>query len=246
MSPKRSSFLQKSLMLVLSDFFPPGIHAVFTDRHCSFSLAGGQETLTPEQETAAGSCLSIPQSVFVFLRQVHGSRIVVYDRGAQGPRPPLAEADGCLSASSRCWLGVRTADCLPVYLCDVRKRCVGIVHAGWRGTREGIARQAVDRMEEAFGSDSADLIAVLGPCIRPCCYAVGQEFCDLFPEDIQRQGRRFVLDLAGANVRQLLARGLAAARIYDGRLCTCCDQRFFSYRREGPGCGRNLALIVME
>ncbi|HOY10868.1 MAG TPA: polyphenol oxidase family protein, partial [Candidatus Omnitrophota bacterium] len=141
---------------------------------------------------------------------------------------------------------VMTADCLPVFLCDPRNRSVGIVHAGWRGTESGIVREAVDRMRDVFGSKPEELTAVLGPCIRPCCYAVGPEFCDSFPEDVHRRGRRIVFDLAGANVRQLLQRGVRTSRIHDCQVCTCCEERFFSYRREGEGCGRNLALMVME
>ncbi|MFA5261681.1 MAG: polyphenol oxidase family protein, partial [Candidatus Omnitrophota bacterium] len=117
---------------------------------------------------------------------------------------------------------------------------------GWRGTRGGIVREAVARMQDVFGSDPAELNAALGPCIRPCCYTVGQEFCDLFPNDVKRQRDRIVLDLAGANVRQLLQGGVQESQIYDCRACTCCDTRFFSYRREGLRCGRNLALMVME
>ncbi|MFA5261682.1 MAG: laccase domain-containing protein, partial [Candidatus Omnitrophota bacterium] len=114
-------------MLVLSDFFPRGIHAIFTDRHSSFSLADGQLSLTPVQEKAAAAYLSIPDSIFIPLRQVHGNRILVYERGAPG-LPTSADADGCLTRSPRCWLGVKTADCLPVFLCDSRNHCIGIVH----------------------------------------------------------------------------------------------------------------------
>ena len=241
----RNSYPQKRLMLVLSDFFPAGTHAVFMDRHSGFSLGAGQLSLTPQQETAVAASLSIPDSIFITLRQVHGDRIAAYERDTP-ESANLLEADGCLTASTRCWISVRTADCLPVFLCDPRKRCIGVVHAGWRGTRAGVLHQAVVRMQNDFCSDPADLIAVLGPCIRSCCYTVGREFCDIFPDDVERRKDRIALDLAGANVRQLLREGVGAPRIYDCRACTCCDSRFFSYRREGAGCGRNLALMVME
>jgi len=232
-------------MLVLSDFFPHGIHAIFSDRHSRFSLPPGQLSLTPAQERAAAAYLSFPDSVFISLRQVHGNQVCVYDRGVS-VCPPRLEADACLTKSPRSWIGVRTADCLPVFLCDPQNRCVGIVHAGWRGTKRAIAQEAVARMCEVFGSKPAELTAVLGPCIRPCCYTVGPEFCYFFPEDILRQGQRIAFDLAGANIRQLLQSGVRESRLHDCRVCTCCDARFFSYRREGEGCGRNLALMVIE
>ncbi|HPB68156.1 MAG TPA: hypothetical protein PKU74_04520, partial [Candidatus Omnitrophota bacterium] len=62
-------------MLVLSDFFPHGIHAIFSDRHSRFSLPPGQLSLTPAQEKAAAAYLSFPDSVFISLRQVHGNQV---------------------------------------------------------------------------------------------------------------------------------------------------------------------------
>jgi copper oxidase (laccase) domain-containing protein len=71
-------------------------------------------------------------------------------------------------------------------LVDPVKKVVGAVHSGWRGTYKQIARAAVERMVSEWGSDPADLVATVGPHIRDCCYTVGPEVSDLFPEDCRK------------------------------------------------------------
>ncbi len=47
---------------------------------------------------------------------------------------------------------LRFADCQPIILYDPARRALGLVHAGWRGLAQGIARRAVETMQEAFGT----------------------------------------------------------------------------------------------
>ncbi len=44
----------------------------------------------------------------------------------------------------------------------------------------GIAQKAVGAMRAHFGSDPADIQAVMGPSIQACCYEVGQEVIEKF------------------------------------------------------------------
>lgn len=77
-------------------------------------------------------------------------------------------------------LSVRIADCLPVVLVDPRRRAVAAIHAGWRGALERVVEKTVGLMRRVFGSDPGGMLAALGPSIRACCYAVGQEVVDGF------------------------------------------------------------------
>ncbi len=58
---------------------------------------------------------------------------------------------------------------------DPRNRAVAAFHAGWRGTLRRIVEGGIGRMRLEFGSDPADLVAVIGPAIGQCCYSVGEE-----------------------------------------------------------------------
>ena len=107
----------------------------------------------------------------ITLRQVHSDLIHPVDAS---PGHPLT-GDGLLTASPGLLLAVQTADCLPVILVDVRRRAVGVFHAGWRGTVQRIVEKAVGEMLRRFGSRPRDLRAAIGPGIHSCCYEVGEE-----------------------------------------------------------------------
>lgn len=112
----------------------------------------------------------------VTLQQTHSDLI---HRVARAPSTPPA-GDGLITATPGLLLAIQTADCLPVLLADPEHRAVGVFHAGWRGTLARIVEKGVGRMRKAFGSDPAMLLAAIGPGIRACCYAVGDELRDRF------------------------------------------------------------------
>jgi hypothetical protein len=88
--------------------------------------------------------------------------------------------DALLTDQAGILLSVRTADCLPVLLVDAKRRAVAAVHGGWRGLQARIVEKAVGEMRCVYGSEPENLLAVLGPSIRACCYEVGQEVVEAF------------------------------------------------------------------
>ncbi len=144
-------------------------------------------------------------------------------------------------------LVIRTADCLPVLLADEKRNVVAAVHAGWRGTSRGILARVVRELGERYGSSPASLAAVLGPCIGPACYEVGEDVRTNFREagrgedaaifrtpEVRRLGAacKYLLDLRAANRLQLAAEGVRPGAVFDIPLCTHCDGRLLSYRRD--------------
>jgi YfiH family protein len=83
--------------------------------------------------------------------------------------------DGVVSNTPGLLLGIQTADCLPVVLVDVKRRAVGVFHAGWRGTVKRIVEKGVGEMRRWFKSSPRDIRAAIGPGIHNCCYEVGDE-----------------------------------------------------------------------
>jgi purine-nucleoside/S-methyl-5'-thioadenosine phosphorylase / adenosine deaminase len=83
--------------------------------------------------------------------------------------------DGMITNLPSMLLAIKTADCVPVLVADVKRRVVGAYHAGWRGTAARVVEKVVGEMRRQFGSAPRDLRAAIGPCIRKCCYAVGAE-----------------------------------------------------------------------
>ena len=179
----------------------------------------------------------------VLADQVHGTRVV---RGRPGEVP---EADALWTDAADAWVGIRTADCVPILLSSADGARVAAVHSGWRGTAGRIAEAAVATLARE-GAGPATLRAAIGPCIGVCCYEVGEDlaarFVDAFgTEVVRRDGPRPHLDLRLAVRRTLEQAGIAGAHIEDVPGCNSCDaRRFFSHRRDQGGTGRHLAFIA--
>ncbi|HUI84366.1 MAG TPA: peptidoglycan editing factor PgeF [Candidatus Binatia bacterium] len=105
------------------------------------------------------------------LRQLHSAVVHRVSAGAPG----VLAGDGLITDTPALLLAVKTADCAPVIVVDIRRRAVGVFHAGWRGTVARIVEKAIGEMRRHFGSVPRDLRAAIGPCIRRCCYSVGPE-----------------------------------------------------------------------
>ncbi len=173
------------------------------------------------------------------LAQVHGARVV------EAPWDGCPEGDAGVADAPGLLLGIETADCLPVLLVDPRRGAVAAVHAGWRGTAAGIAARAASALV-GRGSRPADLLAALGPAIGPCCYEVGEELRESFPEHLFRPGPRGRphLDVRAANVGQLLEAGVSPARVHHVDECTRCRADLYpSWRRDGRGAGRMISFV---
>jgi YfiH family protein len=163
----------------------------------------------------------------VWLRQVHGTRVVDADA-----RPALPEGDAAVARRWGTVCAVRMADCMPVLLCDAEGTVVAAAHAGWRGLAAGVIEAAIEAMNTA----PANLMAWLGPAIGPEAYEVGEDVRAAFAghEGAFRATRpaHWLLDLyAVARARLAKAR---VTRVYGGGYCTYREsERFFSYRRDG-------------
>ncbi|MFZ5876228.1 MAG: polyphenol oxidase family protein [Nitrospirota bacterium] len=194
----------------------------------------------------ASSVRSIGGAPVLTARQVHKDGVLAVASGGQdAPRwqaeAASADADGVATDRSDCWVGVVTADCVPLLLHDPVARTAAAVHAGWRGALMGVAPAAVRTLATRFGADPSRLEAAIGPHIGACCFEVGHAVLDPLSKIpgwerwiAQRSGEKGYFDL-GAFVRwQLETAGLAPTRMTALGLCTRCDpSRFSSYRREG-------------
>jgi YfiH family protein len=175
------------------------------------------------------------------LRQVHGARVARPDDPA--PRP---EADGWAGESTPGeFLGILTADCLPVLLCHPPSRILGLAHAGWRGVVRGIVTETLKAMEVP----AEEVKVALGPSIGPCCYQVGEDVARAVGHGSphvsawERQAGKYRLDLGGLVRYQLAAAGVFAENVESLSVCTACrSDLFFSHRREGRT-GRMISVL---
>jgi polyphenol oxidase len=176
--------------------------------------------------------------------QVHGATV----RRAQAG-PSWRECDSCdalWSDEKHVSIGIKVADCLPVTMIDPQHSVIVNIHSGWRGAVQQITSAGFDAVSSATAFDGRTALAYLGPSIRTCCFEVGEEVAEQFDAPyVDRSGSRPHVDIAAFTKSVLRARGLAEERIFDSGLCTRCEgSAFHSYRRDGKGSGRNLAIVA--
>ena len=194
----------------------------------------------PPQRVRAEIAGVFPGKRFVWLAQEHSRIVLPADPGEQTCGLP---GDGLVTGDPDTVVGVTVADCLPVFLWDTVTGARAVCHSGWKGT--GIVREALRLMKTRYGSLPGSTRAILGPCIRPCCYAIPRERAEAFADEFGGEaafsrGGNWYIDLAAANKTILLGEGVRAIHVHPE--CTCCDTRFSSYRRQGAGFSHMLAI----
>ena len=175
-----------------------------------------------------------------WLRQVHGSNVVVDPPAGESP-----EADAAITRQSGVVCVVQTADCLPVIFASGDNAELAIAHAGWRGLAAGVLEATV----RAMSTDPANLLAWLGPAISQPAFEVGGEVRDEFLAHdptaadcfVENEYGRWQADLYGLARLRLGSAGVE--QVSGGEYCTFSEpERFFSFRRDGA-CGRMASFV---
>jgi len=184
--------------------------------------------------------------------QVHGTNVVHTDN----PRAldqPYQKADIILTDKPGVTLMMRFADCTPIILHDPVRKVIGLVHAGWMGTVNQAASNAIEAMIKSYGCEPGHILAGIGPSIGPDHYEVGEDVENsarkIFGEDSpvlrKKENGRSHFDLWNANKILLERSGVNEIEI--AYICTVCHlDDWFSYRGEKGITGRFGAMISLE
>lgn len=190
---------------------PPGVDgAAFT------GADDGDQRNDLTARSAISSWLGIPRD-WATMRQVHGVTLI----RAVSPGE-VGEADGMWSDVPQLPLAVFTADCFGVVL--KADNAVGVAHAGWRGTAGGVVTAL---RAEMTAHGHPPISAAVGPGIGPCCFEVGPEVTERFPDDVRETtwGTNSV-DLAAA-----IRRELDGLDVWLQGACTMHEESLYSHRR---------------
>jgi YfiH family protein len=185
----------------------------------------------------------------VTMKQVHGDQILeVKDKSLK----VAGEADGMVTNEKEVFLGVLSADCVPLLFAVPERVVVAAVHAGWRGTLAGIAPKMVKHLRDHFGVDPTSVEVAMGPTIGGCCYEIGadvsgpmvERWGDMAKRGLLRRDGKTFLDLRHVNRVQLEEVGVHSEKIYQLGPCTsCASSDFFSYRRQAGKTGHQMSFI---
>ncbi len=157
---------------------------------------------------------------FVTAQQVHGNGVAIVGETTQSP---VEGVDALVTNRPNVCLGIYVADCCAVYAVDAINGCIGLAHSGKKGTELGIVPAMLRKMECAYGTEPANTVIQLSPCIRPPHYEI---------------------DFAAEIVEQ--CREMGVGEVIDPGACTGSDlERYYSYRMEKGRTGRMLALLAL-
>lgn len=224
----------------------------------NFAVGNGEikdsESNVFENHRIAAECFGLDVSDVCRSVQTHTTVVEIVDNSdrGRGLTIPMFDhgVDGLVTKEKKLLLSIRTADCVPVLLCDPDAEICGAVHAGWRGTVGGITKNAVEKMI-SLGAKRENILVAIGPCIGSCCYEVGHELYDEFlavsfdySELFTPSDEKYMLDLNLANLKILTEAGIKSDNISVADICTKCnDIHFFSHRRQGAVRGTMSAMI---
>lgn len=177
--------------------------------------------------------------------QIHGNVVHNLDGVDIGT---FLEGDAFISSMAQTICYIRTADCVPILIADSKRRAIGAVHAGWRGTAQDICGETIGAMVRAFGVMPQDCIAAIGPRICGRCFEVGPEVISSFRK--LGVGNTWIVDkrhvdLGIANFLLLERAGVRQENIDLIDRCTYCDNSFCSFRRDRTETGRQSNFISL-
>ena len=182
------TFQHDDLLYFRFDGLPNGTlhHAVFSRRggtslapfdslNMSLAVADERDRVYANRRRAYG-LFGRDTDTVVHAHLVHGATVARVTTAENGTW--VHHVDGLVTDQPGCVLTMSFADCAPIVLYDPVHRAIGLGHAGWKGAVADLPGALVRAMGEQFGSDPADLLAAVGPCIGPCCYEVGEIVID--------------------------------------------------------------------
>lgn len=204
-----------------------------------------------------GKAIGFEAKNVVTSHQTHTTNVVKVTREDRGkgvyfPRE-LENVDGLVTNDPNVVLATYFADCVPLYLVDVKQKAIGLTHSGWRGTVGKIGQMTIKKMQECFGTKPEDLVVCIGPSICQDCYEVSkdvaEEFEKAFPghidEVLKEKGNdKFLLDLWRSNELIFLEAGVLPENIHTTDLCTCCNPDILFSHRATNGKRGNLAAFL--
>ena len=168
----------------------------------------------------------------VYLKQEHKDNVVAISRDMALNVSNVFVGDALVSDHSGVLLSVRTADCIPVFICDRAGNGIGVVHAGWRSASMGLLLKSIDLMNQNFSVLRENMIIIIGPGLRKECFEVREDFFanDVFSDFIEEKEGRFFLDLKQFLLVEAVRAGVDPYHIVDTGICTLCDDNLYSYR----------------
>jgi YfiH family protein len=181
----------------------------------------------------------LTKKTIVSMSQIHSTNIEVVNN----KKIVYKNVDGIFSSNKNYALKVKTADCLPIFFIHEHENIFGVIHAGWKGLKNGIISKSTKLLSSHI-NDLNEITVLIGPSISQKNYEVKNEFIDYFGNEfIDKVGDKFFCNLKGVASSQL--QKLGVKNIIDCNQCTYENENYHSYRRNKTS-KRMIGLIYYE
>ena len=181
---------------------------------------------------------NILKKAIVSMSQTHSTNIEVVNN----KKLVYSNVDGIFACNKNYALQVKTADCLPIFFIHKHENIFGVIHAGWKGLKNGIITKSTKLLSSHI--DLNEITAFIGPSISQKNYEVKNEFIDYFGNKfIDKVENKFFCNLKGVARSQLQKRGIK--NVIDCNQCTYENKNYHSYRRNKTS-KRMIGLIYYE
>lgn len=179
----------------------------------------------------------------VYLKQVHGGIVHFIGNSHDAKKTQGAIGDGIITTLKSLPISIRTADCIPILMCDEESRFVALLHGSWRSVAVGIVENTMAIITDELDILPNEIYCVMGPGILADEYEVGKFVAEKFLRStIEKNNGRFLLDLPGEIEKRLVDFGISPAKISLPLLSTYKELWLPSYRRDGAKAGRIKAI----
>jgi hypothetical protein len=182
------------------------------------------------------------------LRQIHSDTIYYLSENFR--ENYKLEGDGLFTDKPDIFLGVRVADCLPIYLFSPQNKVVGIIHSGRQGTLKLIVLKMIKMIQKKFKVNPNEINYALGPSIGLCCYNVAKEIIEQFESTLSEYHMAGAIDFRNnksyidiKKINQIVLEKTGIKKIADIALCSSCNTKLFYSARRDNSLQRNIAII---
>ena len=119
--------------------------------------------------------MAVRKAKLILMHQTHSNKVVEIKKDNYKKK---IKADAMITQMRDLAIGVVTADCVPIIVCDIKNQVAGCIHAGWKGAYSGIIDNTIKKIKKLNSKNK--IYACVGPCIGNKSYEVDSKFYKKF------------------------------------------------------------------
>ncbi|MDE5978030.1 MAG: peptidoglycan editing factor PgeF [Turicibacter sp.] len=217
----------------------------FKGLNIAYHVGDDAKAVLKNREIVA-NIIEVPLERWVFAEQMHTTavhKVTSTDLGAgiYNFESGIKATDGLYTTEKNIVLATFYADCTPLYFYAPKHELIGVAHAGWRGTVDGMMHEMLRTLKEVEGIEPSDIYVAIGPCIGRDAYRVDDTVIQEVKKSkvdgveetfVELGDGQYKFDPKLLNYKQARHEGIPKENILMSAYCTYTDEDlFYSFRR---------------